>query len=149
MLDITFQLDDRLGLGGDVTDEVLTALAGRDDPWRLLWGDRHFEARVVALTVTETAFGPALEPVAATVEARLEVLDDTDRGLGVMVGGITWKRIDDLRAAGPDDPVFQLRVDPDGSAHVQFGDGRHGRRPPLGAITIAGTYRVGGGEEDT
>jgi hypothetical protein len=55
----------------------------------------------------------------------------------------TWRRTDDLLAAGPDDGVYLL--DPEAGI-VQFGDGLRGRRPPQGRV-IAADYEYGGGPE--
>jgi hypothetical protein len=55
----------------------------------------------------------------------------------------TWKRTDDLLAAGTEDKVYLL--DPE-SGVVQFGDGLRGKRPPLGRVIIA-AYEYGGGAE--
>lgn len=58
--------------------------------------------------------------------------------------GTQWQRIDDLRAAGADDPVFML--DP-GTGTLTFGDGEHGRIPAAGVELVAIRYRYGGGTE--
>lgn len=55
----------------------------------------------------------------------------------------TWRRTDDLPAAGPDDKVYLL--DPEAGT-VQFGDGLRGLRPPQGRV-IAADYEYGGGPE--
>jgi hypothetical protein len=60
--------------------------------------------------------------------------------IAVFVDGEPWRRVDDLRVAGPDEPVFA--VDP-GTGRIRFGDGRHGRIPPAGAV-VQLEYRRGG-----
>lgn len=57
----------------------------------------------------------------------------------------TWKQVDALEAAGPFDRVYDL--DPEAGL-VTFGDGKHGRIPPLvpkGGNIIALVYKHGGG----
>ena len=53
-----------------------------------------------------------------------------------------WREIDDLLAAGPDDPVYTLNLS---SGRLRFGDGRKGRIPTAGTQIIAREYRYGGG----
>lgn len=54
----------------------------------------------------------------------------------------TWRPLDDLLEAGPEDPVFQL--DPQ-SGTIRFGDGLHGRMPLPGEAIRCSAYRQGGG----
>lgn len=57
----------------------------------------------------------------------------------------TWTETDSLPAAGPFDRVYDL--DPEAGV-VTFGDGKHGRIPPLvpkGGNVVAMSYRHGGG----
>jgi hypothetical protein len=58
------------------------------------------------------------------------------------VGGRTWRRVDDLLSAGPNDPVFAVEPLPNGGARVRLGDGENGAALPAGARVVA-TYRVG------
>lgn len=53
-----------------------------------------------------------------------------------------WNRIDDLLAAGPDDPSYVVNPN---TSEIQFGDAEHGRIPPAGAAIVAIRYRFGGG----
>ena len=63
--------------------------------------------------------------------------------VSVTVGGRPSRRVADLSAMGPTADVFAVAVDAAGVAHVVFGNGVHGRRPPAGAaITVA--YRSAG-----
>lgn len=56
---------------------------------------------------------------------------------------VFWRRTDDLLAAGPADPVFDL--DPEAGL-ARFGDGIRGARPPAGVRLFAG-YQYGGGRQ--
>jgi hypothetical protein len=80
------------------------------------------------------------------------------------VNGVLWTQIDDLLAAPPEVPVRDPSLPPgasmpasqypspqvytvDGeSGEIQFGDGLHGARPPLG-VTIVASYSYGGGSD--
>lgn len=53
-----------------------------------------------------------------------------------------WYRVEDLGAAGRDDPVY--RLDPEAGT-ITFGDGMRGRVPPAGARVRAALIRHGGG----
>ena len=82
--------------------------------------------------------------------------------LDVTAGGATerWTEVDDLAAAGPEVPVPDPRLPPgapkpapapasvyavdEEAGAFRFGDGYHGRRPPLGAVLRA-SYDVGQG----
>ena len=63
----------------------------------------------------------------------------------IRVDRVRWHLVEDFRDAGPDDHVFLLRNEEDGSSHVQFGDGRHGARLPTGAGNVEAIYRKGAG----
>lgn len=54
-----------------------------------------------------------------------------------------WRRTDDLLAALPGDPVFDLDAE---AGLVRFGDGIRGARPPLGVRLFVG-YQYGGGRQ--
>lgn len=77
------------------------------------------------------------------------VAADTDSGidttLEIRVDGILWSEVDSLYDAGPDDEVYAVRVDDDGTTRVVFGDGIHGRRLPTGSLNVVATYRSGMG----
>lgn len=60
------------------------------------------------------------------------------------VGGRYWTEVPALYGHGPDETIFETRVDSDGVTHVITPDGEHGRRLPTGAQVVA-TYRVGSG----
>ena len=57
----------------------------------------------------------------------------------ITVAGVAWSEVADLSAAGPDDAVYEF--DPR-RGEIRFGDGEHGRIPPLGALILA-TYESG------
>jgi hypothetical protein len=65
--------------------------------------------------------------------------------LTVYVSDIAWTRVDSLAESGPDAREYQLILDAQGRAQIQFGDGQHGMRPPTGEANITATYRVGSG----
>jgi hypothetical protein len=76
-IELTVDLDDRLDDGAPPTVTVLAMLdAMGDTVAELVWGERSFRVRLSSLAVTETAFGPALQPIAGTVELILEVVPD-------------------------------------------------------------------------
>ncbi|HTE56326.1 MAG TPA: baseplate J/gp47 family protein [Kofleriaceae bacterium] len=60
------------------------------------------------------------------------------------VNGRPWRRVDDLLAAGPAEPVFAVEAQPAGMARLRVGDGESGAPLPDGARVVA-TYRVGVG----
>jgi hypothetical protein len=145
-LEFVAALDDRLGEGEAMTGETISALTALSDVTELQWGDRGFRGGLAELTVTETAFGQELQPVAATVRLAFEVRPDEGESVSVTVSGEPWRRVEDLSGAGPDDPVYALTRGEDGSLQVRFGDGRRGARPPAGEILVRARYRVGGGQ---
>jgi alpha-N-arabinofuranosidase len=57
----------------------------------------------------------------------------------ITVANIAWTEVPDLSAAGPDDFVYQF--DPQ-RGEIRFGDGEHGRIPPLAGLILA-TYESG------
>lgn len=73
----------------------------------------------------------------------------TDRGtattLVVRVDGVAWSEVEALYDAGPDDQVYAVRIDDDGTTRVVFGDGQHGRRLPTGSLNVTASYRSGMG----
>ena len=65
--------------------------------------------------------------------------------LDVAVAGETWVQVSTLKDSGPSDAHYQVRIDQDGNAEIQFGDGRHGRRLPSGGNNIRVVFREGAG----
>ncbi len=70
-----------------------------------------------------------------------------DSTLVVRVNDITWKEVSSLYGKGPDEKVYIVRQEDDGSTYVQFGDGITGARLPTGLENVRATYRVGIGFE--
>jgi len=68
----------------------------------------------------------------------------TDPGITVEVDGLPWRRVESLRRARPDERVFAVTAEEDGTAEVRFGDGQRGLRPPANS-TVKVTYQTGGG----
>jgi hypothetical protein len=65
--------------------------------------------------------------------------------LTVYVDGIAWTPVDSFFNYGPDDAVYIVRQDEDERSHVQFGDGKSGRRLPSGLNNVTAIVRVGNG----
>ena len=65
-------------------------------------------------------------------------------GVTVTVNGKPWRRVPNLTDAGARDRVFTVVRTDGGKTVVQFGDGVHGARPPLGSKIAVG-YRTGAG----
>ena len=63
--------------------------------------------------------------------------------LEIRVDGVLWKPVRSLLDAGPDDEVYAVRLQDDGSAELTLGDGAHGARPPTGIENIVAHYRSG------
>lgn len=145
-LELLTHLDDRLGNETAATAGILSALTELSgDVSELRWGKRRFRVSLSHLTVTETAFQEELEPIAATIQLAFEVVPDEEQAFAVTVAGKRWRQAPDLDSAGPNDPVYELRIGDDGSLKVRFGDGKRGARPPAGEILVRARYRVGGG----
>jgi hypothetical protein len=67
--------------------------------------------------------------------------------LELRVGDVLWEEVPSLYGRGPREQVYMVRMNDDGAAQVQFGDGRHGARLPSGVENVTATYRVGTGSE--
>lgn len=63
--------------------------------------------------------------------------------LEIRVDGLLWHEVPTLYDAGPEDRVYAVRGEDDGSSWVQFGDGIRGSRLPTGQLNIVATYRAG------
>ena len=63
--------------------------------------------------------------------------------IDVRVNGLKFEETEFLADAGPNDRLFQLSVASDGSASVEFGDGKSGVRLPSAPENIKAIYRVG------
>ncbi|HUG88244.1 MAG TPA: hypothetical protein VMP42_05705 [Actinomycetota bacterium] len=146
-LELVAHLDDRLEHGSATTAETISALGALgDEVSELRWGNRRFPGRIAGVTVTETAFREDLEPIAATIHLAFEVVPAGRQAVSVTVAGEAWRQVADLGRAGPDDRVYELNVDEDGSLQVRFGHGRRGARPPSGEVVVRASYRVGAGK---
>ena len=101
-------------------------------------------------TVVEELAVPAGSRLITLGESPLTWLRDVEAPRGrspevrLTVAGRPWRRVDDLLAAGPADPVFAVEPLPGGAARVRVGDGENGSAIPAGARVVA-TYRVGVG----
>jgi predicted phage baseplate assembly protein len=67
--------------------------------------------------------------------------------LRVKVNDITWDGEPSLYGLGPKDRAYVVRINDDGVATIEFGDGSTGARPPTGRENVAATYRVGTGTD--
>ena len=65
--------------------------------------------------------------------------------LSVRVNGVLWHGVPALYGLGPRDRVYVMRIDDDGTAWVEFGDGATGARLPTAAQNVRAAYRVGTG----
>ncbi|WP_157112084.1 baseplate J/gp47 family protein [Nocardia beijingensis] len=65
--------------------------------------------------------------------------------LDVAVDGRYWTWVETLYGTGPDDRVYAVRMAPDGTATIQFGDGVTGSRLPSGVANVVAGYRFGAG----
>jgi hypothetical protein len=67
-----------------------------------------------------------------------------DPEITVAVDGAAWTRVASLKRVGPEDRVYTVSSEDDGTTEVRFGDGSRGLRPPAGS-TLTVTYKTGGG----
>jgi uncharacterized phage protein gp47/JayE len=65
--------------------------------------------------------------------------------LEINVAGEVWTQVSTLKDSGASDAHYQVRLDEDGDAQIEFGDGRHGRRLPSGANNVRVAFREGAG----
>jgi len=63
--------------------------------------------------------------------------------LRIYVESILWRKVDSFFNSTPDDPVYVVREDSDGSSYVQFGDGKTGMRLPSGKNNVVAVFRTG------
>lgn len=63
--------------------------------------------------------------------------------LTVRVDGVAWTQTDRLYGHGPDDRVFVVRHEDDGTVRIVAGDGVEGARLPTGAENVRARYRTG------
>jgi Baseplate J-like protein len=65
--------------------------------------------------------------------------------LRVRVDGVLWREVRALYGLGPRDRAYTVRIDDEGKATIEFGDGEQGARLPTGSENVGVTYRVGTG----
>lgn len=114
---------------------VVNAGHGESRPQRVLGsGDGTRCSQHFALEASDLSF-VADAAMSAGVRAAVEV----------EVAGETWAQVSSLKDSGPTDAHYQVRIDQDGHADIQFGDGRHGRRLPSGGNNLRIGFRQGSG----
>lgn len=65
--------------------------------------------------------------------------------LTVYVDDVAWTEVPTLHGRGPEERVYVLRHEDDGTTVVRFGDGRTGARLPTGVNNVRAAYRKGSG----
>jgi len=70
-----------------------------------------------------------------------------EAALEVRVNDILWHEVPSLYGAGADDRSYVVRIDEEGAADIQFGDGRRGARLPTGQENVRAVCRKGIGSE--
>ena len=63
--------------------------------------------------------------------------------LQVWVDGRLWRRVPIFFDQGPEDEVYIVREDDEGTSWVQFGDGKTGKRLPTGIGNVVARFRSG------
>lgn len=100
-------------------------------------------APVTTATVWVNEVGTLTEEEIAQVKADpTQVREDTDPTGTRLALWIRWRQCSDLTQAGRDERCYLL--DPV-QGLIQFGDGLHGKIPPLGQENLRADYQVGGG----
>lgn len=79
--------------------------------------------------------GPLTYITAATPSGTASTLE-------IRVDGLLWPEAPRFTAPGPGERAYTVKLDENGSATVQFGDGTHGTRLPTGS-NVEARYRVG------
>ncbi len=70
-----------------------------------------------------------------------------EAALEVRVNDIRWHEVSSLYGAKPNDRSYVVRVDEEGAAAIQFGDGKRGARLPTGQENVRAVCRKGIGSE--
>ncbi|MDD2465764.1 MAG: baseplate J/gp47 family protein, partial [Desulfobulbus sp.] len=119
----------------EILANVLIAGHGETRPWRVLGsGDGSRNNQSFTLEVEDLSF--VTDTAMATgVRAAMEIV----------IGGETWTQVDNLKDSVASDAHYQVRLNEDGYAVVEFGDGRHGRRLSSGTNNIRVRLRQGVG----
>lgn len=68
----------------------------------------------------------------------------TDRSLEIRVNGVLWTRVSNAVDSGPTEEEYLSETDDLDVTTIIFGDGEHGKIPPV-TQEVRATYRVGGG----
>lgn len=63
--------------------------------------------------------------------------------LRVRVNDVLWEEVPELYGHGPEERIYTIRMDDEGSSYVTFGDGRTGARLPTGDSNVFAVYRRG------
>jgi hypothetical protein len=66
--------------------------------------------------------------------------------LEIYVDDVLWSRSESFFGHVPDDTIYIVRRDDDNHLYVQFGDGRNGKRLPLGTNNIVAKCQAGAGK---
>ena len=74
-------------------------------------------------------------PTASGIESSLQLFVNQEK----------WTEVESLYNAAATDHIYITRTADDGTTTIEFGDGRHGARPPTGRQNIVATYRQGSG----
>jgi hypothetical protein len=80
--------------------------------------------------------GPLTYITAATPSGTASTLE-------IRVDGLLWQEAPRFTAPGADERAYTVKLDENGSATVQFGDGVHGTCLPTGSGNVEARYRVG------
>lgn len=80
--------------------------------------------------------GPLTYIAAATPSGTASTLE-------IRVDGLLWQEAPRFTAPGPSERAYTVKLDENGGATVQFGDGMHGTRLPTGSGNVEARYRVG------
>ena len=59
--------------------------------------------------------------------------DGIRAALQIRVNGLLWREVPSFFGAGPTDEIYVVRVDPDRTPRITFGDGVRGARPASGS----------------
>ena len=82
-------------------------------------------------------------PNSPVIEGSVRVfVDDTASGNPAAI--LEWVQVASLLSAGPDDRVYSVKVEENGTTSATLGDGVNGYIPPTG-VRVYAVYRTGGG----
>jgi hypothetical protein len=65
-----------------------------------------------------------------------------DSPFEIYVDGTLWRKVETLSDFGPDDQVYVVTRNSDGSTSIRFGDGEHGSRLPSRSSKVVATYSL-------